>query len=81
MKIRDKNVYCEWDSPHTFCEHQLDDEEYGLQCSKKLFDDDTNDPEKCKCLFIKKTAKKCMSFVYHKHDKNPDAKRYTGHKI
>ena len=73
-----KDVYGDWDSPHTFCQYQLDDEEDGFLCSEKLFDDDTNDPEKCKCLFKEDDAKECKNFVYHKNEKNPNAKRDKG---
>jgi len=82
MKFIDKNVYGDWDSPHTFCQYQLDDEEDGFLCSDLVFEDDTNDPDKCKCPYVdKKAAKKCKLFKYHKHNKNPNAKRYAGSKI
>jgi len=81
MKHMSKDVFSDWDSPHTFCQYQLDDEEYGFVCTEKIFDDDTNDPEKHKCLFKEDNATECKMFVYHKNEKNPEAKRYQGHKI
>jgi len=81
MKFRDKNIYGDWDSPHTFCRYQTDDEKYGFLCTEKVFEDDTNNPEKCKCPYVLKNANGCKQFEYYKHDKNPGAKRYKGNKI
>jgi len=80
MKFIDKNTYGYWDSPHTFCSHQLDDETYGLLCAEKvfdeLFDEDTEDSSKFKCPFTLSNANNCNQFKYHQNDKNPDAKRF-----
>jgi hypothetical protein len=66
-----KDVYSNWDSPHTFCQYQLDDEDDGLVCVEKILDEE----KECKCPFKESDAKSCEKFVYHKHDKNPGAKR------
>jgi hypothetical protein len=80
MKYQSKDIYGDWDSPHTFCQYQLDDREDGFLCTEKIFDDDTNDPEKHKCPFKEDVATECKMYVYHKNDKNPGAKRDSGRK-
>jgi len=92
MKHMSKDIYSDWDSPHTFCQYQIDDAKDGLLCTDKLlgdavfedavFEDIDNDndedkykPSECKCPFSEDTATECEMFVYHKNNKNPDAKR------
>ena len=78
MKYQSKDLYGAWDSPHTFCRHQLDDEEDGLVCTSRIFDgiEDYKEDLDSKCPFTEQTASKCKLFKFHKHDKNLNAKRY-----
>jgi hypothetical protein len=92
MKIMSKDVYCDWDSPKSFCSHHVDDRKYGLQCMGKIFDDvfqamdsDMSDEElekkyaktsKCPFKSMEAAKAKCKDYGFVKYDKNTNAKRY-----